>query len=488
MININTLDTIIAMVIVLLILSLVVQSVQQALKKLLKIKSRQIEDSLVDLFEHVLGENVGEKKGASRGLFGRLVQNSPLLRIFGGKHPAEYDENVKNLYDEVKKGFERAGRVSQRGKLMLDSIAKSDLLKVLSSVSPTVINPKFTERWDSAKGEYDALVAAVGAFKPSEFSERLSEEDKEKLARMQGALRQLINDISAYLRGEIVPGAGDVSDESAEEGGGAEGGNAGQGQAVSHATLLKDVIKLNALRLDDVSGLISEAQKAVEEQLARAEQDPNGAAAAAALRGGADTLRALARSVATFDRAVDQLLANLTRAETWFDTVMQGFEERYARSMKTWGVVISLVVVILLNASFFDVYKNIATNDTLRGNLVQMKDEVTKRIQESAARGEPATPTTVQKWVDDASKNVSESAAAYTSLGFTPLWQCWGQCYPDYRSRFHGFVGWVIMALLLSVGAPFWQDALESLFGLKNVLRKRSDTKNVEDKGGQTKP
>jgi hypothetical protein len=39
--------------------------------------------------------------------------------------------------------------------------------------------------------------------------------------------------------------------------------------------------------------------------------------------------------------------------------------------------------------------------------------------------------------------------------------------------------------MLLSVGAPFWQDALESLFGIKNLLRKKSDTKNVEDRGGQ---
>ena len=44
------------------------------------------------------------------------------------------------------------------------------------------------------------------------------------------------------------------------------------------------------------------------------------------------------------------------------------------------------------------------------------------------------------------------------------------------------------MVMLLSVGAPFWQDALESLFGLKNLIRKKTDTRNVEDTGGQPKP
>jgi hypothetical protein len=30
------------------------------------------------------------------------------------------------------------------------------------------------------------------------------------------------------------------------------------------------------------------------------------------------------------------------------------------------------------------------------------------------------------------------------------------------------------MTLLLSLGAPFWEDVLESVFGLKNVLRRRA--------------
>ena len=32
-----------------------------------------------------------------------------------------------------------------------------------------------------------------------------------------------------------------------------------------------------------------------------------------------------------------------------------------------------------------------------------------------------------------------------------------------------------------SPGAPSWQDTLESLFSFKNLIRQKSDTKNVED-------
>lgn len=44
------------------------------------------------------------------------------------------------------------------------------------------------------------------------------------------------------------------------------------------------------------------------------------------------------------------------------------------------------------------------------------------------------------------------------------------------------------MTLLLSVGAPFWEDALESLFGLKSLLRTGSETKNIERKSGAGQP
>jgi hypothetical protein len=49
-------------------------------------------------------------------------------------------------------------------------------------------------------------------------------------------------------------------------------------------------------------------------------------------------------------------------------------------------------------------------------------------------------------------------------------------------------VGWAIMVMLLSVGAPFWQDALESLFGIKNLLRQKSATQNIETQSGAGQP
>ena len=53
--DLGILNTVIALVIILLVLSLLVQAIQTLLKKILKMKSRQIEGSLKDLYEQVVG-------------------------------------------------------------------------------------------------------------------------------------------------------------------------------------------------------------------------------------------------------------------------------------------------------------------------------------------------------------------------------------------------------------------------------------------------
>jgi hypothetical protein len=258
-----------------------------------------------------------------------------------------------------------------------------------------------------------------------------------------------------------------------------------------------------------------------------------------------------------FDKALAPLRTKLNEVEVWYDTVMQSFNERYTRSMKTWAVVVSAVVVIFLNANFFNIYQNITTNDVVRNMIIQSGPEVLARAKEAKASdstsnqeqrnqnqnsqpspspssppaGSPAsvtlttttttspptgvTTTTTTQGSDKQSteelltsfrkiqERIKTDANTYASFGFAPLsWagvRTWAGtlAWPENTDKpFRAWLGhrgsdvktllgWAITAMLLSVGAPFWQDTLESLFGIKNLLRKRSDTQNVEDKGGQ---
>ena len=186
----------------------------------------------------------------------------------------------------------------------------------------------------------------------------------------------------------------------------------------------------------------------------------------------------------------------------WFETVMQGFEERYTRHMKTVAIVVSIVVVVFLNANFFEVYHNISTSDVMRNALIQKREEVQKQLKDQSTglqnqQGSQSAGEQLKSELNQLQKYLDE----YQGFGFTPLRPAQISDFFGAHGSWEGVPagqrfahaikmlgGWAIMVMLLSVGAPFWQDALESLFGIKNLLRKRSDTQNVEDKGGQPKP
>jgi hypothetical protein len=71
-----------------------------------------------------------------------------------------------------------------------------------------------------------------------------------------------------------------------------------------------------------------------------------------------------------------------------------------------------------------------------------------------------------------------------------PAWrrQTGSEWWASRRGDVVTLVGWAIMVMLLSVGAPFWQDTLESLFGIKNLLRQKSGTQNIETQSGTGQP
>ncbi|HJR09140.1 MAG TPA: hypothetical protein VJ842_17910 [Pyrinomonadaceae bacterium] len=576
--TLDTLDTVIAMVVVLLVLSLVVQSIQTFVKKLLKMKSRSIQASLEDLFQHVLG--VDEISEASRaggdganvtppaggaggnaappaGVEGGNV--TPPAGVEGGAVPTAGGANVavaapvkatqadvQNLLNQVNKQFAALGRVTLTGRLMLDSLAKNDLLKVLTKVGADRLTPDAVKRFQELLTEVQTLQEELGKVK----TELLAGEASAKFAAMRDALAPLINDLEAVLGGDTKPAT----------------------------VIFGDLAKLRQIKVADVLSLLGEVQQRVEQDRADA-QKAGETQKAAELEEVAGKLRGIAAKIAAlgqaFDRAFGQLRAKLEEVETWYDTVMQGFEERYTRHMRTVTFMIGAIVVVILNANFFTLYHNLSTDPELRASVVAQGEAIDARLKkeaEAAASPSPspspspatspspasgASPTAtatpsptpsaeeLKKIIKDFEDEQKKLREATDTFGLHPITaeeindftesllndktpdldadghpiyktnetppkdcekyssgkkngpKCEKQRHamsPEekrafWRNNFSVLLGWAIMAMLLSVGAPFWQDTLESLFGIKNLLRKRSDTKNIEDdKGGQPRP
>jgi hypothetical protein len=489
-------------------LSLVVQSLQQLLKKVLKLKSRTIETSLADLLGRVVTPIGGGGAGAAGGSAAAAPRGA-IRRLVGKAQAGEA------LVEQVIGELKAMGRRSLFNNPMLDSIAKDDVVKVLTKIGAGTMYPAFQQKFQEIQDALDAVIQALQAAQ----QQPLAGSSTAKLAALEQAFAPLVYDLAA------------LSD----------------GGKVKATAVLGDLIKVRRVKTQDVFDTLGQVQDQVQKDLvaAKAAGQPTAGLedAAKALASAAKLLKDLGEKV---EDAVAPLAAKLTEVETWYDMVMQGFDERYTRHMKTVAVAIAVVLVIALNASFFRIYQAIATDPALRGRLATAGEQLKPAGAGSPAQQAPAAAPSQQPAssaaapaagdpagteaaaapagteaaggqapppdqgtspaeVKAAAQEVGQRVADYEAFGFTRLhrsdvtafwrdqapWGRYGSGWgPWLGEGLTALLGWLITILLLSAGAPFWEDVLESLFGLKSLVRKKTSSQNVEEGsgGGQPKP
>ena len=234
----------------------------------------------------------------------------------------------------------------------------------------------------------------------------------------------------------------------------------------------------------------------------------------------------------------DAINGKLGEVETWYDTVMPGLTERYERGMRWVAVLISAIVVVLFNADAIRIYRYVASDSAVQQQLLEYgekylaekpaesqddgtaetdiestpnTDGVSGAVANSNSRGNsntaanssgPAQSTTARNSNTAASSNsgaqtdagaeteaeqnealeklradIAETQTLYShyrQFGLKPF--NWEDSFANYEKGSRTLLGWLVMTLLLSLGAPFWEDALEALFGLKNTLRGKAKT------------
>lgn len=458
MFNSAILDNMIAVVVVLLVLSLIVQSIQSAIKKLFRVKSLQLEQSLVHLLYYALGKDAGRtmRTLADRMPLLRAFASLPILRSVmpnSAKHLSQNDSQVETLFKAVSQEIKNSGRVTPGGKVALESISKDDLKKFVGNMKAAKLAEKLTG------GSAEEIKAAL---------------DKVAL------LNQTFTDINGKFKpllettplAKFLPSLSKILTNAAE-----------LSQKDLGEIKMDDLVKLGKSELAEVNKLVEALPDSIQQTIKRLQADaPNGPAATALtaalteLHKGLDGIKNELHLVATLPARLGQVSAKI---DEWYSTIMHGFEERYGRSMKTFALVISFITVLLLNANIFSIYRQISANEQLRASLINSAPQINEKL--NALKNNQAdvqqTQDGIVKVVQDEAGKVQQAASVYTSFGFEgPKWMARVVKNPSviFSGRaIETLIGWLLMTLLLSVGAPFWQDTLESLFGLKNLLRKQ---------------
>lgn len=207
---------------------------------------------------------------------------------------------------------------------------------------------------------------------------------------------------------------------------------------------------------------------------------------------GAGQFRAIIRELPLFagqdPGAEGPLRKALDDVNAWFDATKQAFQDHYERKMKVWALCLSALVVIAVNANLFEVYRELSTNKALRDAAITMGQQLTSVPRDSIVVRLTASKVDTTKIVKSDSiirREIEKNITDIQSLLHNNTFQVfrWNKAVSHnvfYETSFTGWIkrilGWFAMALLVSLGAPFWYDLLKTLMGVKDKLKASKGT------------
>jgi hypothetical protein len=183
-------------------------------------------------------------------------------------------------------------------------------------------------------------------------------------------------------------------------------------------------------------------------------------------------------------------LSSLTDAiERWYNSYMDRVTGWYKRNIKIVVLAVGVVVTVGFNVDTIHIVRAASTDPALRARLNALGDELLKDSVVNRVVQEQGDQSYFDDYVNDESfagktteeKNLVRDSLAAAILGkdqsellhMTSIVNEWnlpvGWGIKKDHSLLWTIIGWVITALALSAGAPFWFDMLKRLVNIRNA-------------------
>jgi hypothetical protein len=168
--------------------------------------------------------------------------------------------------------------------------------------------------------------------------------------------------------------------------------------------------------------------------------------------------------------AVDDAKGDLDGAkrniEGWFDASMVRVSGWYKRRTHYWLLLIGVLTTVALNVNTITISQHLARNKAARELVVGRAEAI---VADSATRALVQTATTSAD-LADAKANLQARMAALDSLNLPLGWNRVPSVGGAPISWFmQQFVGLLLTTLAITLGAPFWFDALDKIMTVKTT-------------------
>jgi hypothetical protein len=146
--------------------------------------------------------------------------------------------------------------------------------------------------------------------------------------------------------------------------------------------------------------------------------------------------------------------------EDWFNSSMDRVSGWYKRYSQRIVLVMGLVAAVLVNADCIQIAKRLSTNASLRNSIATLADSATTKADPSNPSASAVDRVKADlKTLDD----IGLPLGWYRSKGEAPM-KVWDELSAHW-------LGWLITALAISLGAPFWFDVLNKIIVIRSTVK-----------------
>jgi hypothetical protein len=194
-------------------------------------------------------------------------------------------------------------------------------------------------------------------------------------------------------------------------------------------------------------------------------------------------------------RAAGDVDALQKSVETWFDDAMDRLSGSYKRFSTYFTLGFGLVVAIAFNVDTITLTKTLWNDPTVRATLataaqryVDANPDPAKPPQADAIAAQLRAMPPIGWTAPNIPRATASSASGANDESGRSVWAVLRAtvCAPDWSGAWT-VIGWLITAIAVSLGAPFWFNALGSLLKLRNTGPKPARSDQATPKSDQTR-
>jgi hypothetical protein len=166
----------------------------------------------------------------------------------------------------------------------------------------------------------------------------------------------------------------------------------------------------------------------------------------------------------------------LERIDCWFEISKEASRARYLSTIRRWSYVTGGIIVMILDANLAGIYNEFTTGKAVKETLVAAAPAmITSGVRGVAADG-TLRPGDIAATVATITAERSFHMLRWnTTTGDVIRTNDVATFMADFgRAAVRNWPGWLAMAILASLGAPFWYDVLKMLMGVRERLKSRS--------------